>query len=124
MQIDIEKILKKHELWLKSFGEQGERANLYRADLSEVNLRGAKTEDGALTFNPISITGLQYSIFITEYRLRIGCKSFTIEEWKLFDDEEINEMDDGALEFSKKYKPMILEIVKTFINNAQSIATA
>ena len=46
-QIDLDKILKDHELWLASQG--GKRANLIEADLRGANLRGADLRGANLT---------------------------------------------------------------------------
>ena len=40
-QAKLDKILDSHKLWLKTNGEQGERANLSSADLSSANLSSA-----------------------------------------------------------------------------------
>ena len=50
----LKEILEKHELWVNSFGELGERADLRyadlnRADLSRANLRGADLRSADLT---------------------------------------------------------------------------
>ena len=47
--IDIKVILEKHAIWLKSFGEKGERADLTDANLRGANLRGADLTDANLT---------------------------------------------------------------------------
>ena len=39
--MNLQKVLSDHKLWLESDGEEGERANLYGADLSDADLSGA-----------------------------------------------------------------------------------
>lgn len=39
--VDLNKVLKEHEIWIKSYGMKGKRANLSRANLSGANLSGA-----------------------------------------------------------------------------------
>jgi hypothetical protein len=48
----------------------------------------------------------------TDSILNIGCKSYTIEEWKNFDDEQISSMDDGALDWWAKWKTVIFQIIE------------
>jgi len=83
-------------------------ANLRSADLSYANLRSAI---GEMTF----IKSLQCEKYLISYTvnfLNIGCQSYTIEEWKNFDDEKIKGMDSGALEWWTKWKPIILQIIE------------
>lgn len=42
----------------------------------------------------------------------IGCKSYLIEEWRNFTDEEISKMDEDALTWWKKYKINLQNIYK------------
>jgi len=39
--------------------------------------------------------------------MRIGCQDHSLEIWMNFSDEEINDMDDKALEFWKFWKPIV-----------------
>ena len=41
---ELDKILDNHKLWLRTDGEEGERANLERANLERANLEGANLE--------------------------------------------------------------------------------
>ncbi|EPE3170618.1 pentapeptide repeat-containing protein, partial [Cronobacter malonaticus] len=50
---ELSKILDEHKVWVTSFGENGSKANLYGADLSDANLsdanlRGADLSDANL----------------------------------------------------------------------------
>ena len=47
-QKELDKILENHKLWLKTNGEQGERANLSYADLSSADLRSANLSSADL----------------------------------------------------------------------------
>ena len=93
-------------------------ANLSGANLSWVNLSGADLR-GADFFganlrgtvgNMYELKSLhldRYQITWTAYRLQIGCKNFPIADWFAFNDDEIAAMDNGALEWWKKYKDFI-----------------
>ena len=48
------------------------------------------------------------SSIISKEKIAIGCKSFTVEEWKEFDDDKISKMDDGSLEWWNQWKEVIL----------------
>ncbi len=45
---ELAKILEAHRKWVESEGKEGERANLYRANLQEADLRGAKLQGADL----------------------------------------------------------------------------
>ena len=79
------------------------RAYLFRADLTNANL-----------FNTIGnmkeIKSMQlekYSIVHTHDRLQIGCENHSIADWFKFSDSEIFKMDEGALEWWKKWRDHI-----------------
>ena len=104
------------------------RANLSDADLSDANLSDANLSDANLSSANLSdadlwgvfgnmrhIKSLQtekYTITYTATILQIGCKRFTIDEWKNFDDKTISRMDSGALEWWTKWKPIIMQIIE------------
>jgi uncharacterized protein YjbI with pentapeptide repeats len=133
---ELKEILEQHALWLKNEG--GERADLYNADLYNAdlyntdlynanlynanlynaNLRYANLSDANL-YNCIG-NGQQIKTIIVEKHiinytkdvLQIGCKRYAIEKWKNFTDEEISEMDNGALEWWKKWKDWIFKTIE------------
>ena len=88
-------------------------ANLMGADLS-----GADLTDANLRYcigNGKEIKSLQIGAYLISYTkdiLNIGCQSYTLAEWKAFSDEEIKVMDDGALEWWKLNKHIIIELVE------------
>ena len=62
-QEELNKILKEHEKWLRSFKREGKRANLHRAalryaDLSGANLRGADLSNADLRHTDLSYADL------------------------------------------------------------------
>ena len=83
-------------------------ANLCGANLCGANLCGANLDGEKLTKTPLSVVGLFYRCLISDGYMRLGCKRFTHEEWANFNDEEIKEMDDCALEFWKQWKVPLL----------------
>ena len=98
-------------------------ANLMDANLIYANLRGASLMDANLKGadlrycigNGKEVKSLQigtYSISYTKYVLNIGCESHTVEEWKNFSDEEINNMDTEALSWWKLNKHIIIELAE------------
>ena len=88
--------------------------NLRGADLYQADLRGAETEYGTLTVNPVSLTGLFYSILITEYSIKIGCEHHKIEDWESFDNAAIAAMDGkDALKFWAGWKSIIMSAANT-----------
>ena len=73
-------------------------ANLSGADLWDANLSGANLWD--TTGNKKEIFTFQtnrYTVVIYRDRIQIGCKNFSQSEWFNFSDDEISEMDSGAL---------------------------
>ena len=92
--------------------------DLSDADLSDAYLWGANLSGADLSGaigNMKQIKSLQideYPIVYTSDIIQIGCKNHSIEEWKNFDDETINKMDDGALEWWKKWKETLFKIIE------------
>lgn len=100
---ELKEILDKHRRWLYNHDGTKECANLRDANL--INLNG----------NLIHIKSLQterYYITYTSKVIQIGCKRYTIDEWKNFEDEKIRHMDIGALEWWSKWKPIIMQIIE------------
>ena len=80
-------------------------ADLSGADLSGADLRRADLRDADLwdvTGNKKEIFTFQtnkYTVVIYQDRIQIGCKNFSQSEWFNFSDDEITEMDSGALDW-------------------------
>ena len=84
-------------------------ANLRGANLSGADLRGADLSGADLAgADLIVITWMYWTVYITTDHIRIGCRSYTREEWKKFSEEEISEMHEGALNFWKENKELII----------------
>lgn len=98
------------------YGANLSGADLYGADLYGTNLRLAIIDGETVAKNPIHITcGLKYVALITEGYMRLGCKQFTHAEWAAFSDEQISEMDSGALEFWKQWKEPLLAMCRAHV---------
>lgn len=98
-------------------------ADLSGSDLSGANLSGARLFETNLSetilFNASgnkeevkSLSVDRYSICYTADRLQVGCKNFAIEEKWNFSDEKIEKMDSGSLEFWRKWKLIIKQIIE------------
>ena len=128
-QNELNEILAKHKKWLNG-EEGGERANLRSANLrhaylSYADLRHADLRHADLSYADLSYADLRflssadgkvlacmnagkYQVVISKEKIAIGCKFYTIEEWRGFDDERISRMDCGALEWWNQWKEVIL----------------
>ena len=80
-------------------------ANLRGADLCGANLRGEK-----LKSIPVFIYGLKWFVTVTNEFLTIGCQRHTHAEWAAFSDEQISDMDEGALNLWQMWKPSLLSV--------------
>ena len=60
-QAKLDKILDNHKLWLKTNGEQGERANLRSANLSSADLSSADLSSADLSYADLSYANLSYA---------------------------------------------------------------
>ena len=60
---ELNKILDNHKLWLKTNGEQGERADLRSADLRYANLRYADLSSADLRYADLCNADLDFSAF-------------------------------------------------------------
>ncbi len=88
-------------------------ADLRGADLRDANLRGANLW-GAKNV-PLIVNGLDWIVIINGLgKMRIGCQEHSIENWKTFTDDEINDMDRYALDFWNKHKAMLLTLCDTY----------
>ena len=113
-QNELNEILAKHKKWLND-EEGGERADLCYADLSYADLRSADLSSADLRFLSSAdgkvlacMNAGKYQVVISKEKIAIGCKFYTIEEWRGFDDERISRMDCGALEWWNQWKEVIL----------------
>ena len=79
-------------------------ANLRYADLSSANLRFLHSANGK---ELACMNAGKYQIVLSKEKIAIGCKFFTVEEWKEFDDDAISKMDDGALEWWNQWKELV-----------------
>jgi hypothetical protein len=89
-------------------------ADLIGAYLSGAYLSGAHLRGEKLTKEPLQITGLKYFVLIAVEKIHIGCEVHKAEEWEKFKDETIANMDSGALEWWKIYKPFIMGLHKEY----------
>ena len=89
-------------------------ANLIGADLIGADLRDADLRDA--TGNNKEIKTLQLGKYfvnvIAGIQVHISCQCHTVEQWEKFTDKEIEVMDDGALEWWKEWKEVILKVAK------------
>ena len=70
---------------------------------------------GDTSKSPINITGLEYSITITDRHIKIGCEFHSIEQWEKFTESEIKSMDGHkANKFWNNYRESILNIAKQY----------
>ncbi len=94
-------------------------ADLTGADLTGAYLRGADLtgakvgSDKEVNFPPsLIIDQLIWLVCIwrEDQIMRIGCEVHSVDEWASFDDEDISEMDDEALEFWREWKDSLLSL--------------
>ena len=91
-------------------------ADLYGANLYVANLCGAIIDYETVSKTPIQIPcGLKYVALITDGYMRLGCKRYKHSEWAAFSDEQISEMDSGALEFWKQWKEPLLAMCRAHV---------
>ena len=84
-------------------------ANLSFADLSDANLSCADLRflHSANGKELACMNAGKYQVVLSKEKIAIGCKFFTVEEWKEFDDDKISKMDDGSLEWWKQWKELV-----------------
>ena len=130
-QEELKEILELHQKWLNDkggiranlsnndlYGADLYGANLRNANLCNANLKGANLKDANLLRtigDKQFIKSFQiekYMITYTDTILNIGCKSYTIDKWNNFTNKQISDMDNGALEWWTKWKPIIMQIIK------------
>lgn len=107
--MDIKKIIEDHRIWVA--GDGGERANLRGANLRDANLRLADLSYADLRGSGLKVFhGGEWIAYITAEKIRIGCQHHSIEEWKNFTDDEIDQMSGGALDYWRENKGIIMMI--------------
>ena len=99
----LTELLAKHKAWLNN-EDGGERANLRSAYLRSAYLRFLQSANGK---ELACMNAGKYQVVLSKERIAIGCKLFTVEEWKEFNDATISMMDDGALEWWRKRKDLV-----------------
>ena len=131
-QEELAKIIDAHKKWVNR-EKNGVRADLSGADLHGADLHGADLSGADLRWadlsgadlrwadlrgavgNMTNIKSMQiekYSIVYTHDMLYIGCRGYPIQKWRNFNDEEITEMDEGALEWWSKWKEWIFNTIE------------
>ena len=136
---NISEILRKHKLWLKD-EDGGERANLCGADLREANLREANLCGANLSCADLrgaDLSGADLSgadlrrcvgngreiktiqtdawpVVYTATDMAIGCQRHAIAAWWDFSDEKIVSMDEDALSFWRKWKPILQQVMGSY----------
>ena len=105
-QEELNLILENHKKWLNDDG--GIRANLWTANLSGANLRSTIGNQGQI----ITIQTDVWQIVYTSDVMQIGCQRHSINDWLVFSDDHISKMDSKALEFWKKWKPILVLILE------------
>ena len=83
-------------------------AYLSGAYLSGANLYRANVDGEEITLTPISMSGLEWGVLITDGHLRIGFQRHTHAEWAEFSDAEIEDMSSNALSFWAQWKSPLL----------------
>ena len=99
----LAELLAKHKAWLNN-EDGGERADLRSADLRSADLRFLQSANGK---ELACMNAGEYQVVLSKEMIAIGCKLFTVGEWKEFDDATISMMDDGALELWRKWKDLV-----------------
>ena len=99
------------------------RADFTRANFTGANFTGADFTRADFTDadftdaigNRREVKSLQidtWSITYTSTHLQIGCQRHKIEDWWEFDDETINDMDGAALEWWRKWKAPLRQLIE------------
>ena len=89
-------------------------ANLSGADLSDADLSGADLRflHSANGKELACMNAGKYQVVLSKEKIAVGCKFFTVEEWKEFDDDKISKMDNGALEWWNQWKELVFAFHK------------
>ena len=89
-------------------------ANLGDADLGGADLGGARfwgTQGNMRQVKTLQTEKYHVNVILSNL-MQIGCEIHEIAEWMLFDDDKIKSMDRGALEWWKKWKPVIIAFIE------------
>ena len=106
--------LSEANLW----GADLRRANLSEANLCVANLDGTNLEGGQLLWtigngHEIKTVILsEHHVSWTKDEMAIGCVQHSIEKWWGFDDSTISKMDRGALDWWRKWKPVLRQLIE------------
>ena len=95
-------------------------ASLDGASLDGANLDGASLDGEIITIAPVSISGLTWSVLISESYMSIGCQRHTHAEWDTFSDDKIRGMEPRAESFWSANKQWLLTACAA--HKAESIA--
>jgi hypothetical protein len=88
-------------------------ANLWGADIQHANLRGASLRGAIGNGEEIkTIQTEKWPIVYTRDVMAIGCEQHSIEDWFAFDDKHIKAMDEDALAFWRKWRPILQAIME------------
>jgi hypothetical protein len=90
-------------------------ADLSGADLTQVILCGTIGDMHEIK----SMQSDTWPITWTADILQIGCQCHHITDWWQFGDNTINDMDDGALVWWKKWKPILQQLIAMGANNVE-----
>lgn len=97
-------------------------ANLWYANLQGANLQGANLQDANLqdanlrcaVGNGREVKSAQFDswpVVWTEDVLAIGCKQFTLDEWRNMTADDIEKLDTAAFDFYTKYHQLIVQLI-------------
>ena len=79
-------------------------AELRSADLSSADLRFIHSADGKVL---ACMNAGKYQVVLSKEKIAIGCKFYSVESWRNFNDDKISRMDDVALEWWKQWKELV-----------------
>ena len=131
-QQELDEAVRLHARWLAG-AQGGKRANLNGADLNGASLQGVYLDGAALHLADLcganligadlrqcigngreikTIQAEPWDIIYTADQIAIERQQHAISDWWAFTDEQIKAMDDGgALEFWRKWKPILQAIM-------------
>ena len=99
-----------NEVLLTIEGDSLKGDSLKGANLQEADLRRADLRRADLPTDVIRIDGMRWDVTILYGYMCIGCQHHHVDDWNKFTDDEIAEMDDGALEFWQANKHKLITI--------------